>query len=207
MQCLGPGRVAALVAGLLCATGCAAPVVIESPLPFPGAVRVTAGADEVSGLRWSEMRRLGWSDFAGRPDITSGAAAVTAYVLNYAGECNNDVFSFTVTATFLPDRSWVKPHVLDGTGQASQALQHEQTHFDLGELHARHMRQELRALPHACAMPVDELDAIVQRLLNEDAVIQRRYDRETGHGTNARRQAEWDARVRRDLAATAGRRP
>lgn len=188
-------------------SACAVPVAMPPPGPFPAAVRVTAGTEEVDGLPWSADRLLRWSDFRARPDAGSGAGAVTAYVLNYAGECDRNVFTFTVTATFLPDRSWVKNAVLAGGVQSGQALQHEQTHFDLGELHARRMRRSLAALPDACAKPVEELDRIVQRLLEEDAVVQRRYDRETGHGTDVRAQAEWDGRVRRELAASAPGRP
>jgi hypothetical protein len=190
-------RAVPLLAALLMG-GCAAPLVV-APEPFPGAVRVTAGTQEVAGIPWSAERPLRWSDFQGPPLISSPAAAVTAYVLNYDGECLDDRFTFSVTATFLPDRSWVKPPIFERPLESAIALQHEQTHFDLGELHARRMRRALAALSDACAQPVDELDVVVQRLLNEDIVVQRQYDRETSHGANHRRQAEWDARVRREL--------
>ena len=179
--------------------GCG-PSIVEMPQAFPRAVRVTAGTEEVVGIPWAPDRPLRWSDFQARPLLASPAAAMTAYVLNYDGECNGASFTFTVTTTFLPDRSWVKPPLLERPIESAAALQHEQTHFDLGELHARTMRRALAAVPDACSKPVEELDGIVQQLLNEDAVLQRQYDRETGHGTNPRRQAEWDQRVRRALA-------
>jgi hypothetical protein len=43
--------------------------------------------------------------------------------------------------------------------------------------------------------------AIAQRIMQEDAEIQRRYDAETGHGTLPRLQSNWARDVSRQLAS------
>lgn len=153
------------------------------------------------GIPWSAERPLSWSDFGGTPQVSSPAGAVTFYVMNYQSECTADVFSFKVWTSFLPRRSWVKSALLMEPYQGSLALQHEQTHFDISEVHARKLRRSLRELEQPCDRPEHEVNAVVERLMALDGEIQRRYDRETAHGSSRREQAQWDADVRAELRA------
>lgn len=161
-----------------------------APVRLPGAV-----VDPVAGaFAWSATRPLTWADFQGKPDLMSGAAALSAYVISYDAECAGRVFVPRVVTRFLPHISWVKSqHLLDR--QSSQILRHEQTHFDLSEVQARRARQELRALPAPCDLSEKEFDRIFDGFGRRDGDLQQQYDRETGHGTDARRQNEWQSRV------------
>ena len=198
------GRTGVVVVALACAlsTGCAGTTVVNSPQAFPANVSTKdAAALAAAGVPWSDSRRLTWADFAGRPDPASAASAMTAYLLNYEGECADSIFRFTVRSTFLPGQAWVRTSMLLSTYHGALALQHEQTHFDLSEVQARALRADLAAIPNACDRPDDEIGAIVERHMRADAQTQRRYDRETGHGTDALAQGRWDADVREQLQA------
>ena len=154
-------------------------------------------------ITWSANRRLTWSDFLGPPDFGSDAAAITVYVLSFSSECTGAAFTFDVTSRFLPDRSWVKPQVILDARQSALSLQHERTHFDVSELSARRLRHALRAVPDACGRPASEVNAIVERIVAEDAEAQRRYDRATLFGSAAREQARWEEFVRDELSRSA----
>ena len=184
---------------MLCAVACGGagklPGAIEPPIAEAPAVGDRATADPTVGaFEWSPDRKLAWSDFQGPPDLASDAAALTAYVVSYDTSCTGNRFTATVVTRFLPRVSWVKSrHLLDR--QSAQTLQHEQTHFDLSEVQARRARRALQALPNACSLEDAELDRLFDQFGVADAEIQQQYDRETGNGTNAARQREWDARV------------
>lgn len=183
--------------GLSCVLAVAA---CAAPARLPGSITpsqpATASAGDMNGaFAWSGDRLLQWSDFLGRADMMSDAAALTSYVLSFETHCAGDRFSFHVESRFLPGRSWVKSsHLLQKASDLT--LQHERTHFDLSEVQARRARQSLVALPSPCALDDQARDALMTPFVRDDAGLQERYDRETAHGTNARRQAEWNEQVR-----------
>jgi Bacterial protein of unknown function (DUF922) len=152
-----------------------------------------------SAFPWSAARRLRWSDFRGQPPGRGEEGAKTAYALFYAWKCRGEVFEFRVIAGFRSRQSWVKALILNDSAQNRSALGHEQTHFDLTEVHARKMRQYFNALPDACRKTDEELTALARRLLQEEKAEQRRYDAETGHGLRTAQQATWSGDVARRL--------
>lgn len=161
-----------------------------APVRLPGAV-VDPMAD---AFDWSASRPLTWADFQGQPDFMSGAAALSAYVISYDTECAGRVFVPRVVSRFLPQISWVKSQHLMNRA-SSQILSHEQTHFDLSEVQARRARQELLALPSPCDLTAQEFDRMFAAFGRRDGDLQQQYDRETAHGTDERRQNEWQLRV------------
>ena len=107
------------------------------------------------------------------------------------------------------DASWWNPR---GRNAPEQVLGHEQVHFDLTELVAR--RANRRRGWHVAITRFEADDpreamrgfaarwsAHMAALRAEWEALQARYDRETRHGTLPAAQAEWVARVRRELAA------
>ena len=105
---------------------------------------------------WTADRRLTWSDYLGPADITHGAAALTVYAMSISSGCNGDFFSFGVTSMFQPQRSWVKPVMLFRTVDGDRLLHHEQTHFNLSEVHARKLRKALGEVSDPCTRPATE---------------------------------------------------
>jgi hypothetical protein len=153
---------------------------------------------EDRAVAWS-TRRLTWDDFQGDPPAAGSEGAITAYTLYSAWKCRGDVFEFRIVAGFRPRQSWVRAVVLRDTVQRRTVLVHEQTHFDLAEVHARLMRRAFRDLERPCRQSDGELSALAQRLSQAEKAEQRRYDSETKHGLRASQQAGWSADVARRL--------
>ena len=149
---------------------------------------------------WSAARRLAWSDFQGSPPSEGSEGAKISYTLYSGWKCKGAVFEFRMIAAFRPRQSWVKAVVLNDSMQRRTVLGHEQTHFDLAEVHARRMQRAFGDLARPCARTDAELSALAQRLTQEEKAEQRRYDEETNHGLLADQQAAWS----RDVAQRLG---
>jgi Bacterial protein of unknown function (DUF922) len=189
--------------------GCAsapAPVPPGRAAPKPRAVLATPRLEDLvrgdladdHALAWSPQR-LTWSDFQGAPPAEGSEGAKTSYALYSAWRCRGTRFEFRVIAGFRPRQSWVKAVVLQDTAQRGAVLSHEQTHFDLAEVHARMMRGTFGALTSPCRKTDQELSALAERLVQAEKAEQRRYDAETNHGLRAAEQAAWNASVARRL--------
>ena len=152
-----------------------------------------------SAFPWSATRRLTWSDFRGRPPGDGEEIAKTAYTLFYAWKCRGQAFDFRVIAAFRPLQSWVTAEVLKDAVLRRNTLGHEQTHFDLAEVHARSMARYFAALANACRKTDDELTNLAGLLIQDEKAEQQRYDVETDHGLRSDRQAAWTVEVARRL--------
>jgi len=149
---------------------------------------------------WSAGRPLAWRDFQGSPPSEGSEGAKISYTLYSGWKCKGAAFEFRMIAGFRPRRSWVKAVVLNDSLQRRTVLGHEQTHFDLAEVHARRMQRAFGDLARPCARTDAELSALAQRLTQEEKAEQRRYDEETNHGLLADQQAAWS----RDVAQRLG---
>jgi len=156
------------------------------------------------GAIWPQTvgRRLAWRDFQGSPPAEGAEGAKISYTLYSGWKCRGDVFESRVIAGFRPRQSWVKAIVLNDSTQRRAVLGHEQTHFDLAEVHARRMQRAFGDLARPCAKTDAELSALAQRLAQEEKAEQRRYDDETNHGLLADQQAAWSRDVARRLGGS-----
>jgi hypothetical protein len=191
---------ALLVGTLLACAHAAAPSPARAPAPSLNDIVRGDLADD-HAIAWS-ARPLTWSDFKGTPPTEGAEGAMTSYTLYSAWKCRGDEFESRVIAGFRPRQSWVKPVVLNDTTQRRTILGHEQTHFDLAEVHARIMRRAFGDVVNPCRKTDAHLTALAQRLGEEEKAEQRRYDAETNHGLLARQQAAWTIQTRRRLAAS-----
>ncbi len=175
-----------------------------APAASSAALEDLLGSDLTAdrAFAWSATRRLTWSDFQGAPPAEGSEGARTAYTLYYAWRCRGGVFEFSAIAAFRPRQSWVKPAVVNDGAQSRSVLAHEQTHFDLVEVHARGMRRRFATLAEACRKTDRELTAFAQRLVQEEKADQRRYDEATNHGLIAEQQAAWSRGIAQRLAAS-----
>ncbi len=168
---------------------------------------------EEAELPWSANRPLTWDDFKGHPP--EGAeegdeAAKIAMGLGYSfkvrtwkegGKWKAHLTEVTTTNTMKRSESWVVP------GEKTPALlNHEQKHFDLNEVYRRLLDAALQKLVcnlEATGDTEEEAKANLEKKLDEALApfrkkceeVQEQYDRETDHGRNAEKQAEWDKRI------------
>ncbi len=155
---------------------------------------------DVAEINWNEERRLVWSDFKGKPDHNSDAAAVTASGISFSysikkSNLNGITFTTEVGAHFYPEHSWFKEGVVD-----AHILNHEQLHFDITELNVRRFRKRLSEIE-----PSEDLTMVLQKeqtkankALQE---MQDRYDLESNFSINEDLQKEWMLFVKSELQA------
>jgi len=151
---------------------------------------------ELSGneIRWVKGKRLSWKEFRGRPDRFTPADAMTESGIVFNWSCDWRGFDAEIYAIFDPDKSWVKRSFA-----TAYLLKHEQAHFDITEIHARKMRKAFAEAGNACRLGRGGISRIAQRIYDESAAMQNKYDMETRHSKNERAQSEWERRIIKDL--------
>lgn len=163
---------------------------------------ISSDLDDDHAFAWSARRPLVWRDFQGTPPTDGAEGAKTSYSLYSTWRCRGSEFEYRVVAGFRQRQSWVKAIVLNDTTQRRTVLGHEQTHFDIAEVHARRMRRAFGELVRPCSKSDDQIRAFVQDLAEAEKAEQRRYDSETIHGLLVETQASWSVQTRRRLAAS-----
>ena len=146
-------------------------------------------------IRWSASRPLTVADFKGRPKSAEGHAALTSANINTGATCRSNVFAGTAQASFDPATSWVRE---PGT-MTPALLRHEQLHFDIAEVYARRLRQQLAAVHTTCDRLGTTFDRISQATYAAWQQAEDTYDRDSNHGLQHERQAQWEAQVRQQL--------
>ncbi len=155
-------------------------------------------------IAWAARRPLTWADFKGRPPADAGpVAAETAYAFIQGAGCRGSTFEFRVVAAFRPHASWVRPSIVRTPAASTLALRHEQTHFDLTEVHARRLRRTFAELIAPCRISTSDLEAEAARSGRAEKAAQARYDDQTDHGRTVAQQVQWDTDVASQLAALA----
>lgn len=169
-------------------------------------------------IEWSPQRKLTKADFRGRVPASAPSASMSWIHIETEWECEGGALVATARATFDPSRSWWRPSLGSVWGNAGermsssraqqnarlsalererQLLEHEQLHFDIAEATVRQIRARFQQFKDACAEP-GGTDPIQQMIVDSDRALQeeqQRYDRETGHGVDARTQDAWRRRI------------
>lgn len=149
-------------------------------------------------MAWSPDYKLQWSDFQGQPNTSSDAAATTASGITFGyrlSETDGEITQFKadVTAHFYPEKSWFKPQEV-----SNHILGHEQLHFDITELHARKLRQQISKLTISKSV-ADKMDALHMEILKELSAMQNQYDTATDYSRNREQQQLWKNDIQEQL--------
>ena len=170
---------------------------------------------------WDENRPLKWSDYQGVPGTysdnyvgdrldTAGAHTVSGITFDYDLQITQDqpcmytITEFDANAYVNKITSWVKSELTSNMF----LLNHEQTHFDVTEVHARKLNMAVAAEVLGKQFPCpssgqSQNDAISEKALQDlvlirDQFLQEKvqmdldYDAHTKHGTIPPMQKEWD---------------
>jgi hypothetical protein len=178
-------------------------------------------ASAAGPIEWSRNVKLTERDFRKKAPDSATDAAHSWVGLDVSWECREAEPHSHVVAIFDPDQSWWRtttPSIWGGgveeglsrsqldnrrtpAERDQDLLRHEQLHFDLTEVTARHIRKHLEQLPRVCAFPGShaEIDTAIAQLQREWTAEQSKYDKETDHGANRVKQRQWELRVRREL--------
>jgi uncharacterized Fe-S cluster-containing MiaB family protein len=82
-----------------------------------------------------------------------------------------------------------------------QLLEHEQLHFDLGEVYARKIRKKVVELTRKGVKDVNLFNEAIHEILKESSETDQQYDTETLHGALDKQQEEWRKKINADLTA------
>ncbi|TXK49837.1 DUF922 domain-containing protein [Pontibacter qinzhouensis] len=172
-------------------TGFFAPATVPFTPAMPAVEEDNSAKSEK--LSWSPSRKLSWEDFKGDPDTENPHHALTAANLALDAKCRNNQLEFQVSCVFLPTQSWSK------NKKSEKLLYHEQLHFDLTEVHARLLRQQLQALGSSCDNVQQKLGPTVTAAFAAWKAEQDKFDKSVRHGLNYEAQAEWAANIEQRL--------
>ena len=146
-------------------------------------------------LDWKSTPKLTWGHFKGEPpddEVIVDEDAECYCDILYGYSFKGGKFTFWVKAVFRPSKSWVK----EGK-QNDELLNHEQGHYDLAEVTARLVRKKFKAL--GTNPSDDEIAKAYAEAFKEGKDLQEQYDKETKHGTDKTKQAEWDKKIKNKL--------
>lgn len=140
-------------------------------------------------IHWSENRKLTWNDFKAPAYKLGDIAALSTTHLGFSYSMINGKMNYHIECSFEKKSSW-------GLVKTDYILQHEQGHFDIGEIFARKLMKEVSGYSFNKATFQKDLDQIYQRIVNEKETFQQLYDEETSHSRNKTKQEEWLIKIR-----------
>ncbi|MDX2361980.1 MAG: DUF922 domain-containing protein [Crocinitomicaceae bacterium] len=144
---------------------------------------------------WSADSKLNWSDFQAEPDLNDEYLARSWVQIGLTSKQYEDKVVIQVPTYFYKSRSWSKKK------SSTNLLAHEQLHFDITELMARHIRQEFSEYKLTDVKSgFKELKSIYHKYYSTELdKYSRAYDAETNHGIIREEQEKWESKIAQEL--------
>lgn len=143
---------------------------------------------------WSAERKLTWSDFQGKPDPSTGNAALTSTSINIDYSYNTKELKYTIRCQFDPAKSW-------GRVRNNHILGHEQAHFDIAEIHARVLYKMLMNYKFKNASVNEDIAKIYETVMQQHHDMQSQYDSETDYSRKPGIQQDWETKISETLGS------
>jgi len=151
------------------------------------------GSSNNDELYWSKTRQLAWSDFHGKIPDSTGLSAGVSVKLKLRYEINKKLIFVNLICFLAKNECWYK----DTT---NYVLNHEQTHFNIGELTARMMRKQIDSLSKAkTRLTIQEIKTVFESYSNKLKEMQYLFDNETNHSLNFDAEIRWEAIILENL--------
>ncbi len=148
-------------------------------------------------IPWEEGVSLTWNDFKAKSPQNSKFKANTNTGITFSWglkiEKGNETLTYEVNSFFFPKLSWAEQGSKD-----NHLLKHEQTHFDITELHARKLRKGLSEIELNQNVRKN-LNDLYETIENERSLMQKEYDRQTNHSLNREAEVKWQKLVKEEL--------
>lgn len=148
---------------------------------------------------WKEGVKLRWDDF--QSDYYAGQRVVATSSVKLKLEYNvgYSVQWFIVQCLFFKKESSVK------LGKSDYILNHEQGHFDIGEIYARELRMKIQKIRGRINRENYQILDSVYNVVNEMFINEQSlYDKETKQSTDTLQQRIWDLKIKKDLNSFKG---
>ena len=139
-------------------------------------------------IPWTVERLLTWDDFKSPPKTGTDAVASTSTTLGLNYILKDGKLEYEITCNFSKKRSW-------GLVKTDYILAHEQAHFDITELYARKLHQQLMAYTPNRKTFQKDINTIYENVVKGKEAFQKLYDAETDHSRRRVRQEEWLVRI------------
>lgn len=146
-------------------------------------------------LPWANVRPLTWDDFLCEPKRNTDAVALTSTALGISYNVSNNQLNYEITCSFSKVKSW-------GLLKTPYILAHEQGHFDITEIYARKLHQELLDYKFNRRTFRQDVNIIYDRVVKEKENLQFAYDGLTDHSRNKTVQKEWLEKIQELLVQT-----
>jgi hypothetical protein len=146
-------------------------------------------------IPWTYDRPLTWEDFQSSPKKNTDAVASASTSLGIAYQIRNGELTYQITCNFSKIKSW-------GIVKTDYILAHEQGHFDITEIFARKLYQELKAYRLNVKTYKQDINNIYRKIVAEKEAFQEAYDGQTDHSRQKRAQYEWLDRIDQILEET-----
>lgn len=158
-------------------------------------VIIENSSDNKDLIIYNPNKPLTLSDFEGKiDDLSIGAAATYSGIgMRYTHQRQGKgvILKVYILAYFDRTKSWAKAQ-----GRNAKTLNHEQRHFDITATKACELAETIKQYPFSLDNYGTELDELLRQTDKQTSEMQRAYDSETGHGTNAAQQATWNNRLK-----------
>jgi hypothetical protein len=138
---------------------------------------------------WTSKRKLKWKDFKGKAPKDYWGSARTGCFYNYDEKLVDDSIEIEMDNSFMVYSSFV----VHGR-ESEYVLNHEQRHFDIGEIYVRRLREYISqwngyAKDNYNSYLLDGWNKIFSDSIAFD------YERETNHGMNRAGQNYWNNKI------------
>ena len=144
-------------------------------------------------IEWQSNKTLSWDDFKGQPNGRGSFVASTSsgmsqsYVIGSNGVLNKK--ETHVKAHFYPEYSWYR-----AKDTTALLLKHEQTHFDITEIHARLLNARIQSYAFT-SNSKEEVKDLYEQAEKERRAMQKAFDKETNHSINKDVEKQWETRI------------
>ncbi|GAB0156549.1 hypothetical protein CHRYSEOSP005_18150 [Chryseobacterium sp. Alg-005] len=150
-------------------------------------------------IKWQEDKKLDWSNFKSNVNRQRGNNVVAytncGWVYSVVKSTNpKSPVKITIETFFNEDKSWKDVKQIN-----DYVLNHEQKHFDIAEVFARKLRKEVAENIKTSGDYNKHFQGIYNRILKEYTQFQMTYDKETQHGINKDKQAEYNTLISEEL--------
>lgn len=143
---------------------------------------------------WQEGKKLKWNDFYNNEFIGIGITAASSVKIKFTYEVDNYLKWFTVECIFLKNESTARSDKTD------YVLNHEQGHFNIGEIFARRLRKRILEIRNTISkknyLNLDSIYHLYTKMMVEG---QECYDKETDFSNDSLQQRIWDKKIRKSL--------
>lgn len=149
-------------------------------------------ANSQDTIYWTASNKLNWNNFKSKPDSLSEHGAVSNIHIKYSYTYSGQQLSFKNYCFFYTKKSWSKIFTSD-------ALAHEQGHFDIGEIFARKFRKNITLYKLNATTIKEDIKKIAAQINMEKAAMDNLYDTETDFHRNDINQTKWNKKIGTEL--------